>query len=310
MKKLFAVLMVSLCSGVPLSGQTTQSLSEGVSPGASLGTPDAQGALRATLKSTSAEPAPRLPDGTVNLGRVGTEKGIWGLPGILNFAQMAVGGPENGDPRLAGPATGGAAKEPWIPFMPWSAAAYNYHSLNDSKYDPEGYCLPPGGPRLMGTPYPAEIFQFPEQKRIMIVFEGGAHIWREIYLDGRPHPSANSLKGQTWLGHSVGRWEGDTLVIDTVGFNEGTWLDRAGHPHTDQLLVTERISRPNKAILYYEATIDDPGAYTKPWTTRWYIPWREGQELQEYICQENNLYQRSLHDDFGKPIFYSAPPGK
>jgi hypothetical protein len=135
-----------------------------------------------------------------------------------------------------------------------------------------------------------------------MIFEGGAHIWREIYMDGRPHPPRDSLKGQTWLGHSVGRWEGDTLVIETVGFNEGTWLDRAGHPHTDQLRVIERITRPNKNVLHYEATIDDPGAYTKPWTTAWDIPWRAGQELQEYICQENNRYFDDLSDDFGKPV--------
>ncbi|MBI2150522.1 MAG: hypothetical protein HYU27_07945 [Acidobacteria bacterium] len=307
MKTLLAVTMVSSCLCATLAAQN---LPIGASPGAQTGSRDAQAALRTARNAASAQPTPRLPDGTVNLGRVGGEKGVWGLPGILNFAQMAVGGPENGDPRLAGVATGGAAKEPWIPFMAWSAAVYNYHSMNESKYDPEGYCLPPGGPRLMGTPYPAEIFQFPEQKRIFIVFEGGAHIWREIYMDGRPHPAPSDLKGLTWLGHSVGRWEGDTLVIDTAGFNEGTWIDRAGHPHTDQLHIIERITRPNKGLLHFEATIDDPGAYTKPWTTRWDIPWRAGQELQEYICQENNQYQRTLHDDFGRPIFYDPPRGK
>ena len=205
---------------------------------------------------------------------------------------------------------GGAPNEPFIPFQPWAAAVYNYNLMNDSKYDPEGYCLPPGGPRLMGTPYPAEIFQFQEQKRIVIIFEGGAHIWREIYMDGRPHPPRDSIHGLSWLGHSVGRWEGDTLVIDTVGFNEGTWIDRAGHPHTDQMHVTERITRPSKNILHFEATIDDPGAYTKPWSFAWDIPWRAGQELQEYICQENNQYLRHLNDDFGQPIFYEVPPTK
>ena len=290
------VVSVLLCFAVSAAAQ-------GTSPGAPAGTRDGQAAVRAASTATS-EAAPRLPDGTPNLGRVGVEKGIWGLPGVLNFAQMAVGGPAKPDPRLSGPATGGAAKEPWIPFQPWAAAVYNYHSLNDSKYDPEGYCLPPGGPRLMGTPYPAEIFQFQDQKRIVIIFEGGAHIWREIYMDGRPHPSGNEIKSQSWLGHSVGHWEKDTLVVDTVGFNEGTWIDRAGHPHTDLLHVIERITRPNKNTLHFEATIDDPGAYTKPWTTAWDIPWRAGQEMQEYICQENNQYLRRLNDDFGQPLFY------
>jgi hypothetical protein len=93
---------------------------QGDSPGARLGTAAGQAAVREAARKS--EPTPRLPDGTPNLGRVGTEKGIWGLPGVLNFAQMAVGGPKNPDPRLSGPETGGAEKEPWIPFQPWSAA--------------------------------------------------------------------------------------------------------------------------------------------------------------------------------------------
>src|SRR5207248_7103811 len=99
---------------------------QGTAPGAQSGTAAGQAAVRAAR--TASEPAPRLPDGTPNLGRVGTEKGIWGLPGVLNFAQMAVGGPAKPDPRLSGPDTGGAPKEPWIPFQPWSAAVYNYNS--------------------------------------------------------------------------------------------------------------------------------------------------------------------------------------
>src|SRR5204862_7703626 len=136
---------------------------------------------------------------------------IWSLPYIQNMgAATVVVGASAPAPRGAGAGPGaggrgggqigggegaggggqrgGAASEPWVPFQPWSAAVYNYNSLNNSKYDPEGFCLPPGGPRLKGTPYPAEIFQFPDQKRIVIIFEGGAHIWREIYMDGRPHP--------------------------------------------------------------------------------------------------------------------------
>jgi hypothetical protein len=211
-------------------------------------------------------------------------------------------GPLGGGEGSAGGGRGGAKSEPHVPFMPWSAAVYDYNSQNMSKYDPEGYCLPPGGPRLMATPYPMEIIQLPEQKRIIMIFEGGTHIWREIYMDGRPHPQGDALN-PTYLGHSVGRWEGDTLVVDVVGFNEETWLDYYGHPHTDMLHVVERFSRPNKNTLHYEATIDDPGAYTKPWTVAWDIPWRANGELTEYICQENNRYLERLTDDFDQPIF-------
>jgi hypothetical protein len=252
------------------------------------------------------EPTPRLADGTPNLGRVPGEKGVWNVPYIQNMADRASG-------RAAGPAgragggggeggRGGSKSEPHIPFQPWAAAIYDYNSANVSKYDPEGYCLPPGGPRMMATPYPMEIIQLPEQKRIFMVFEGATHIWREIYMDGRAHPTGDALN-PTYLGHSVGRWDGDTLVIDVVGFNEGTWIDYYGHPHTDQLHVVERFSRPDKRTLRFEATIDDPGAYTRPWTVSWTVPWNQTGELAEYICQENNRYLWNLTDDHGQPIF-------
>ena len=255
-----------------------------------------------------AEPTPRLADGTPNLGRVPGEKGAWAVPYITNMAARVVavdGNPVTAPettPGGASVARGGSAAEPHIPFMPWSAAVYDYNSANESKYDPEGYCMPPGGPRMMATPYPMEIIQLPEQERIIMIFEGATHIWREIYMDGRPHPEGDALN-PTFLGHSVGRWEGDTLVVDVVGFNETTWIDFFGHPHTDALHVVERFSRPDRNTLHYEATIDDHGAYTAPWTVAWDIPWSPDGELLEYICQENNLYLYHLTDDFGQPIF-------
>jgi hypothetical protein len=208
------------------------------------------------------EPAPLLEDGkTVNLGRTRGEKGIWNLPYIRNMAQYAVM-PNGIAPPPPPGSTRGSAAERHIPFMPWSAAVYDYNVLNDAKYDPEGYCLPPGGPRLFATPYPMEIIQLPEQKRVIFIFEGGTHVWREVHMDGRTHPASNAIKGETWLGHSVGHYEDDgkTLVVDVVGFNEGTWIDFAGHPHTNLLHVVEKFTRPNKGTLHYEATIDDPGA--------------------------------------------------
>jgi hypothetical protein len=267
------------------------------------------------------QPTPRLTDGTVNLGRVAGEKGIWNVPYITNLGMRLVddsgkpvapavdpagrgrgGAPLGGGEGAAGGGRGGAKSEPWVPFQPWAAAVYDYNSVNQSKYDPEGYCLPPGGPRMMATPYPAEIIQLPDQKRIIMIFEGATHIWREIFMDGRPHPAGDALN-PTYLGHSVGRWEGDTLVVDVVGFNEATWLDYFGHPHTDQLHVVERFSRPNKQTFHYEAVIDDPGAYTKSFKVAWDIPWRANAELSEYICQENNKYLQRLTDDFGQPVF-------
>ncbi len=198
--------------------------------------------------------------------------------------------------------------------MPWSAAVYDYNSQNESKYDPEGYCLPPGGPRMMATPYHMEIIQLPEHNRILMIFEGATHVWREIYTDGRKFPEGDALN-PTYLGYSVGRWQDkDTLIVENKGFNENSWLDYFGHPHTDRMEVTERWTRPNKGQLRYEATVNDPGAYTRPFTLMWdNITWDADltPELPEYICQENNRYLNRLTDDLGQPIFGPRPqPGE
>jgi len=118
----------------------------------------------------------------------------------------------------------------------------------------------------------------------------GPHSWRVIYMDGRPHPTGDALR-PTFFGHSTGKWEGDTLVIDTVGFNEKAWIT-GSYPTTVQLHLTERVTRPNLKSLTYEATVDDPGAYTAPWTIRFSITaatqskWNDTGEMFEYICQD------------------------
>ena len=283
-----------------------------------------------------AEPTPRLADGTVNFGRVPGEKGTWNTPYITNMADRVVGpdgnplpdmqaaraaarGAGGGAPRGAGAGAGGGGgrgrggskSEPWMPWLPWSAAFYDYNSVNESKYDPEGYCLPPGGPRMMATPYQMEIIQMPEHKRIIMIFEGATHVWREIYMDGRQFPEGDALN-PTYLGYSIGHWQDkDTLIVETRGFNENSWLDYFGHPHTDLMKVTETWTRPSKQTLHYQATVDDPGAYAKPFTMAWDIPWSATGELPEYICQENNKYLNRLVDDFGQPIFGPRPqPGQ
>lgn len=116
-----------------------------------------------------------------------------------------------------------------IPFQPWAKALQLYRDkVTFAKEDPQGFCIPPGGPRLQTTMFPLELIQVPGQQRILQILEGGGHIWREIFMDGLSHPPKDGLDNfPSFLGHSVGRWEGDMLIVDSVGFNEGTWLARS-----------------------------------------------------------------------------------
>ena len=165
-----------------------------------------------------------------------------------------------------------------LPLQPWAAELAKKRM---SKDDPEANCLPAGVPRM--APYPWKIVQQP--KLIVFLFEGNIHSYRQIFLDGRGHP--DNLD-PTWYGHSIGKWEGDTLVVDTVGFNDKFWFDFAGHPHTEKLHITERYRRPDYSNLEFEVVIDDPGAYTRPFTMYGRSPLMENSEIMEYICNENN----------------------
>jgi hypothetical protein len=226
-------------------------------------------------------PTPRLPDGTPNLGPTEPNKGYWHLAQFQDYAKVLL-----------------QPKE--IPYQPWARGLAMQRRKDQSYWDPQGYCMPPSGPRLMTTPFPMEIIQLPQQKRIVMIYEGGTHIWRVIYMDGRPHPAGDELN-PSWLGHSVGHWEGDTLVVDVVGFNEGSWIDMAGDPHSDRLHVIERYTRKDLYTLRYEATIDDPATYTEPWTIGFDIVWDEKGEIQEYICQENSIWMRRMLNEIRDP---------
>jgi len=149
-----------------------------------------------------------------------------------------------------------------------------------SKDDPEALCLPTGVPRQ--APYPWRILQTPTH--IFFLFEGNIHSYRQIFMNAK-HPDDPD---PTWYGHSVGRFEGDTLVIETIGFNDKFWFDFAGHPHTERLRTIERYRRPEFGKLLYEVTIDDPGAYTRPFTLYGDHTYESDTELMEYICNENN----------------------
>ena len=220
-------------------------------------------------------PVPRLSDGSPNLSWADpANKGVWRTTQHRNFANELI-----------------ERKEEGIPFQPWAKALYEYRIKTELKDDPEGFCLPPGGPSLTSnrTQAPWEFLQLPEQKRVVRIFEGQAHMWQVIYMDGREHPR-EAYELPTWMGHSVGHWEKDTLVVDTVGFNEGHWLSVMGAVRTSQQHLIEYFTRTDYNTLRYEATIDDPGAYTRPFKIGWNLTWGYGQELLENVCVENNKY--------------------
>jgi len=138
-------------------------------------------------------------------------------------------------------------------------------------------------PRM--NPYPWRMVQSIDQKYIFVLFEGNIHSYRQIFLDGRKHPDDPD---PTWYGHSTGKWEGDTLVVDTVGYNDKFWFGANKLPHTTKLHTIERFTRSDANTLQWDITIDDPGSYAKSFTVRTRAHLEPTWELMEYICQENN----------------------
>jgi hypothetical protein len=236
------------------------------------------------------QPAPRWPDGRVNIASVPGQKGHW----IRTRRELVV------DASTTNTLPSDRKIEE-IPFQPWAKALFEYRRSKDERDSPHARCKPSAGPRQIGTAYGFEMVEFHELQRVIIFDIGGPQTFRIIYMDGRAHPTGPDLI-PTFYGHSIGRWEGDTLVVDTVGFNEENWIDAEGLMHTDQYHQIERFTRTDFKTLRYEVTIDDPGAYTAPWTAGFLLRWEAGAEIFEYICQENNKNPDMTIDDEGRPL--------
>jgi hypothetical protein len=167
-----------------------------------------------------------------------------------------------------------------LPFTAWGQE--DFKAYDPGKFDYTAHCLPAGLTRQMNTPMPLEIFQ--SAKRVAILFEA----WNTFVIiptDGRDHPKKID---PTWMGSSIGHWEGDTLVVDSIGFNDKTRLDTIGHPHSDQLHVIQKFRRADPMHLAYEVTVDDPKAYTRTFTNKRLFTLKPTWELMEYSCEENN----------------------
>jgi hypothetical protein len=256
---LAGVVVVGLALSVPTA--VAQGQGGGGQPTGPLGVVNALG-QEFKLGTPPTDPAPRLPDGTIDLG-----DGVW-----VNV-------------RPFGPRAGLKPGEE-LPLLPAAKALMASRKLTD---EPHSWCLPQLGlPRY--SPYPFRFIQNYTHKTPthLYIMHELMRTFRQVFMDGRTHPSELD---PTWFGHSIGWYEKDTLVIDTVGFNDKTWLDGQGTPHTEQLHTVERWTRVDRGHLTTEALIDDPGAFSRPFTVRYESTLRpSADEIMEYVCAENNQY--------------------
>jgi hypothetical protein len=175
-----------------------------------------------------------------------------------------------------------------LPYQPWAKELRDARARDNAKDNPDAHCLPLGNMQLHLHPEPRKIIQSAHE--IVVLYEGNAGV-RQIFTDGRSLPTNDPQPW--WFGYSVGRWEGDTLVVQTSHFRDGGWLDVNGSPLTDAARMTERITRVNVGTLRLELTVDDPKAYTRPWTVTFNQRLMPDDELIEFICLENE--QSSKH---------------
>jgi hypothetical protein len=205
-------------------------------------------------KPNLSAPVPKMPDGKPDLS------GIWASADNKYLQNLAADGIE-------------------VPFQPWAEKLYKERSENLGKGRPSERCLTHGVTDFDALGINWKIIQTP--RMIAVLYEAYNH-YRQIFLDGRPLPKPTQ---PAYLGYSVGRWEGETLVVDTTGFNDVGWLDDGGHPQTEALHVTERFRRRDFGHMDLQLTIDDPKAYTKPWGPTLRLNFQPDDELMESICE-------------------------
>jgi hypothetical protein len=232
-------------------------------------------ALSMSAAAQGTKPAPRMPNGKPDLS------GVWVGPYVPDMTKT--GRNQHGTSEL--------------PFTP--AGVKDWQSYDAMNGDYTGSCMPYGLSRSINAPYPVQIIQ--NDKYVVLLFE--VNNWfHPVLIDGRDHPTDLD---STWFGHSIGKWDGDTLVVDTIGVHDWTKLDMVGHPHSESLHLVTTYRRTDFDHLTYTVTVDDPELYTKPWTNERIFTRSDG-ELIEYSCEENNKDLREGHIKFWVP----PPPKK
>jgi hypothetical protein len=210
------------------------------------------------IDSPDAHPGPSLPAGVGTIG-IGAP-----APGLYQFFNI------------------GSTLKDGLPFQPWAAELRKRRAAENNKDNPDAHCLPLGLMQLHTHPQPRKIIQSPEL--IVILYEANGGV-RQIFTDGRSSPQNDAQPW--WYGYSVGKWEGETLVVETNGFRGDGWLDVEGSPLTEAAKMTERFHRVNYGTMEIEVTVDDPKAYTKPWTVKVTHRIMLNTELIEFVCNEN-----------------------
>jgi hypothetical protein len=233
-------------------------------------------------KPNLAGPAPRTADGKVDFS------GVWetARPAAPPQPQVAAAG--TGAAIPSGNVFGniGAQTQGGAPYQPWAADLVKKRMADNSKDNPDAHCLPMGVMQMTSHPYPKKIIQMPTE--VVLIYEGSGTTVREAFMDGRPLPAADKVE-PWWNGYSIARWEGnDTLVVETTGFMDDGWLDVRGSPLTNAGKLTERFRRPTFGTLEIEVTIDDPKAYTRPFTAKVTNRLLAETQLIEFVCLDKS----------------------
>jgi len=252
---LFAQWPAYPTAGVPKTADGRPDLT-GRTPKTLDGHPDLSGIWR-FVDSPDARPGPSLPPGVGSPG-IGSP-----VRGLYQFFDI------------------GSTLKDGLPFQPWAQELRRQRVAQDNKDNPDAHCLPIGLMQLHTHPQPRKIIQSPGV--IVILYEANAGI-RQIFTDGRPLPDNAE---PWWYGYSIGKWDGETLVVESNGFRDDVWLDVEGSPLTESGKITERFRRINYGNIEIEVTVDDPKAYTKPWTVQVHHQIMLNTDLIEFVCQEN-----------------------
>ena len=278
MKTIFSVAAVLLVASSPLQAQWPKFATPGIPK-------TADGKVNLTA------PAPRTADGKPDLS------GVWEtIPG-RRPSTPAIAAEGTGELPPSGSIFGniGDQIQGGAPYQPWAAELVKKRMADNSKDNPDAHCLPMGVMQMTSHPFPKKIIQTPSE--VVMIYEGSGTTVREVFMDGRTLPKDVE---PWWNGYSVGRWEGDTLVIETTGFMDDGWLDVRGSPLTSAGKMTERIRRPNYGSLIIEVTIDNPKAYTKPFTATVNNRLLPDTQLIEFVCIDKSA-QHYVGAD-GKPV--------